>query len=304
VIGASGGIGNTIIHELSSHGKQVRGINRSGIADVPQGVEVIKGDVTDKTIAQRVCEGASVVYHCANPPFNEWSKLFPLVSEGIIEGVASSGARLVYCDNLYMYGQVSGPIREDLPYNATGDKGRTRAEVARMIMESHESGKIRAVIGRASDYYGPRSGMGQYLFGPILMGEPVTVFGNPDMPHTYSYSIDFAKGLVLLGQEEKALGEVWHIPSAETLTTRQFFELAFEEAGMPSKFNIIPRSVVEAQAPENPMMSAVEEILYQNEEPFVMNHSKFERAFGSTITPHREAIRYTFEWLRSKTTKS
>lgn len=300
VIGASGGIGNAIIQELAVRRKQVRGVNRSGIAEVPEGVEMVKGDVADPTSARSVCKEAAVVYHCANPPLNEWSRLFPSITEGIIEGAASAGAKLVFCDNLFMYGPVSEPIREDLPYNATGGKGRIRAEAATTIMEAHKSGKIRATIGRASDYYGPRSGMGQYLFGPILMGEAVTVFGNPDVPHTYTYSLDFARGLILLGEREEALGETWHIPSAETLTTRQFFELAFEVAGKPPKFNIISRSVVEAQASENPMMREIEEILYQTEEPFIMDHSKFEGAFGGDTTQHREGIQQTLEWLRRR----
>ncbi|MHA2313458.1 MAG: NAD-dependent epimerase/dehydratase family protein, partial [Candidatus Thorarchaeota archaeon] len=154
VIGASGGIGNTIIRELSVQGKPVRGVNRSGEAVVPEGVEVLKGSIADLVSARSVCEGATVVYHCANAPYTEWPRLFPLITEGVIEGAASAGAKLVFCDNLYMYGPVAEPMREDMPYNATGSKGSSRAEAANGIMDAHKSGKIRATIGRASDYYG------------------------------------------------------------------------------------------------------------------------------------------------------
>ena len=57
----------------------------------------------------------------------------PALMAGTIEGAAFSGAKLVYCDNLYMYGQVSGPITEDMPYRATTRKGRTRARVAETL---------------------------------------------------------------------------------------------------------------------------------------------------------------------------
>jgi nucleoside-diphosphate-sugar epimerase len=143
--------------------------------------------------------------------------------------------------------------------------------------------------------------MGQFMFGPILAGEPVNIFGNLDMPHTYTFSLDFARALINLGEREEALGEVWHVPSAETLTTRQFYELAFKEAERPPEFNIVPRSFVEAQAPENPMMREMEEVLYQFEEPFILDHSKYEGAFGSKTTPHKEGIRETIEWLRQST---
>ena len=69
---------------------------------------------------------------------------------------------------------------------------------------------------------------------------------------------------------------------------------------MSPKFNVIPRVVVEAQASENTMMREIEEMLYEFEDPFIMDHSKFERAFGAITTPHVEAIHQTLEWLMSK----
>ena len=65
--------------------------------------------------------------------------------------------------------------------------------------------------------------MSDRLLSPqALSGKSVGVFGNLDVPHTYTYIEDFVKGLVLPGWQDEALGEVLHIPNAETLTTRQF----------------------------------------------------------------------------------
>ena len=129
---------------------------------------------------------------------------------------------------MYMYGEVTVPMTEDLPYSAKTRKGSIRARIAEDLMEANKSGKVRAAIGRASDYYGPRglnSLMGGTVFYPALGGAKVTVIGDLDMLHTYSFIPDFAKGLVTLGEREEALGKVWHIPSAETMTTRQFITL-------------------------------------------------------------------------------
>jgi hypothetical protein len=46
-------------------------------------------------------------------------------------------------------------------------------------------------------------------------------------------------------------------------------------------------------------MRAVKERLYQTERPFVVDHGKYERAFGATSTPHPEAIQQTLEWYRA-----
>jgi hypothetical protein len=69
-----------------------------------------------------------------------------------------------------------------------------------------------------------------------------------------------------LGDRDAALGQVWHVPSAETLTTRRFVELVFEQAGQPPRLRVAPRL-----------------------------------AFGAAPTPHPEAIRQTLAWYRTTT---
>ena len=301
VFGGSGGLGNAVVRELVSQGKRVRAVNRSGSADVPESVEIMTGDATDHESARQVCAGATVVYNCASAPYTNWPTMFPQIMDGVIEGAASAGAKLVFGDNLYMYGPVSQPITEDLPYNATGRKGCTRARMATALMEEHTAGRIRAAIGRASDFYGPgviNSAMGERVFRPALTGGTAEVLGNLDVPHTYTFVGDFAKGLVTLGESEEALGEIWHIPSAETLTTRQFLQLVFEEAGTTPKFRSAARWLVTVLGLFNPMMREFKEMLYEFEEPFVVDHGKYARVFGSDTTAHSEAIRQTLDWYR------
>ncbi len=66
VIGASGGTGSALVRELVARGKRVRGVNRSSHADV---VEILKADATKPSCMREVCQGATVVYNCVNPPF-------------------------------------------------------------------------------------------------------------------------------------------------------------------------------------------------------------------------------------------
>jgi len=301
VLGASGALGNAVVQELIVRGKRVRAVNRSGVANLPKGVELVKGDVTNSTSVCQVCQGATVVYHCVNAPYTKWPTLLAPLMEGIITGAASAGANLVYGDNLYMYGPVSGKISPDLPYSATGRKGKTRATIAKTLMEAHQSGKVRAAIARASDFFGPmvlNSMVGEMVFRPALEGKTVDVLGNPDVPHTYTYIKDFAKGLVTLGEHEEALGQIWHIPSAETLTTRQFIELIFQKAEKSPKIRAVPKTIVALLALVNPMLREIQEMLYEFEEPFVVDSSKYEKTFGNQTTSHDRAIGETLAWFR------
>ena len=301
VFGANGALGGAVVRELVARGKRVRAVNRSGNAQVPEGVEVVAGDATKPESTRRVCEGAAVVYHCAGAPYHDWPARFPPLMDGLIEGAAAAGARLIFGDNLYLYGSVDGLLTEDLPDNATGPKGRTRAQVARTLLDAHHEGRVRAAIGRASDFYGPGvrlSTMGERVFRPALTGEAASVLGNLDAPHTYTFIDDFARALITLGARDEALGQAWHVPNAETLTTRQFLEHVFEAVGHPPNIRAAPGWLESILGLFNPVIRELKETRYQRDQPFVVDHSKFDRAFGSHPTPLPEAIRQTLDWYR------
>lgn len=221
---------------------------------------------------------------------------------GVLAGAAATGARIVYADNLYAYGPVEGTLTEDLPSRAMGPNGRVRAILADQLMEAHAAGRVRATIGRASDYFGPRgrqSIAGERLFVPALAGKSAQVLGNPDLPHTLTYLPDFGRALVTLGTHQEAIGQVWHVPSAATLSTCEFITLVFEAAGQPPKLRVLPSVLLTAMALVNPTLRAVREQQYQREGPWIVDHSKFASAFDADVTPHREAIAATVAWFAS-----
>jgi nucleoside-diphosphate-sugar epimerase len=306
VIFGTGAVGMAVLDELIRRGppRRVRMVNRSGRARVPHGVEVTGGDATDEAFAREASEGASVVYFALNPPYNKWPELFPRLQAGVLEGVASAGAKLIAMENLYMYGPTDGrPITEEMPYAPNTRKGRVRAMMSKELMEAHRSGRVQVAIGRASDFFGPRvlaSAAGEQVFGRAVEGKSAQVAGDPDQPHTYSYVPDIGKGLVILGEREEALGRAWHLPSPETVTTRQFVEMIFEEVGKPARVQAAPKIVLRALGLFNPAIRETIEMLYEFEEPFVVDDSRFERAFGEQATPLRGAIQRTVRWYREE----
>jgi nucleoside-diphosphate-sugar epimerase len=247
-----------------------------------------------------ICQDAAVIYHCANAPYPEWKQALPPMMDAVIMAAETSGAKVVYGDNLYMYGQASGLITPDLPDRATGKKGLVRSKIAAQLMDAHRSGRIQATIGRASDFFGPgvlNSMMGEVVFQALVEGKTLNLIGNLDVPHTYTFIEDFAKGLVTLGEREEALGEIWHIPSAETITTRQFLNLIFAEAQHTPKLRIASPLMLNFLGLFSKMMYELKEISCEFEQPFIVDYQKYERVFGSDPTPHHEAIRRTIAWF-------
>ena len=306
VVLGTGPIGLALIDELVATGQRVRAVNRHGKADVPASVEMATADITDPAQARTACAGASVIYNCTNPPeYQNWPDLLPRLQTGILAGAeAADGAKLIVMDNLYMYGNVHGkPMTENMPNAATTKKGALRARIADNWMAAHNAGRTRVVIARASDYFGPNgrgSGMGDIVFGRAVQGKSAQAIGNPDMPHTYTYIPDIGKALAILGARDEALGEIWHVPSPETITTRAFIERIGQALGHPVKIQVAPTLLIRALGLFQPVMRELVEMVYEFNEPFILDTSKFVAAFGDIATPLDEAIPATAAWFQEQ----
>jgi len=299
VFGANGQVGTLIVRELAAQGERVRAVNRSGKADVPAGVEVVRADAMNRDQAIAAAAGARVIYHTMGAPVYSakvWAETLPMYMDNVIAAAESAGARLVYVDNLYMYGKPDGPMIETSPIRPVENKGIIRAAVARTLIKAHERGRVEATIGRASDFYGPgatNSIQGMFVFANIVAGKTPQWPANLDMPHTSSYVADFARGIVTLGTRPEAAGEVWHIPAAEPLTGREFIALATEAAGTASKAATLPTTLLRLAGLFNVRARESAKMAYEFAYPYVMDGGRFTRAFGGQPTPHREAIRET-----------
>ncbi len=300
VFGATGNAGSAIIRELVRKKLNVRGVNRSGIANVPEGVEMVKADIFNKQESKLAIKDASVIYNCVNLPYNRWlDDLIPLTKMFIDLG-SENGIKSVIIDNLYMYGsKYNEPLREDMEPLAQSRKGKIRTEIAKLYLQAHKEGKINVILCRASDFYGPgviNAFMGARIMTKVLQGKKIAVLFNPDVPHTFSFISDYAKAIVDLASFDDIFGQTWHIPAAEPITQRKFLEIAFEIANKTPKIASLSNFMLNMVALFNPIVKEIKELSYQFEKPFIMDHSKYEKKFGLNITPHKKAIESTLEW--------
>lgn len=307
VIFGTGPIGSAIMQELVRRGKRVRMVNRSGKAPqttgptLPATVEICAGDAYSAADTRRLSEGAAVVYQAAQPEYHQWPEKFPPLQAAILEGAAAAGAKLVVVENLYMYGDPNGrPITEDLPIKPVSRKGQVRAAMTQALLDAHTSGRVRVVMGRASDFFGPGYlVMGDQVFYPALAGKKASGLGNIDLPHSFTFTEDFGKALVILGEHDAAFGRAWHVPTAPPITQRELITMVFEAAGQPANIGAIGRLMMRIGGLWMPSARETVEMLYEFEKPFVLDSSHFTRTFGMEATPLREAVRRTVAWFRA-----
>lgn len=293
-----------VMQTLLEKGDMVALASRSGKINkpLPDKVKIHACDATQPDEVAKVCQDMDAVYFCAMPPYTHWPDQFPPLVVGFLKGVARTEAKVIFGDNLYLYGPTQGTkISESISCDATGHKGRTREFVARQFMLAHEREDNRVTIGRASDFYGPQTlnaALGEMLFRPAFEGNTANLVGNLDLPHTFSYIKDFAKGLVTLGSNDSAFGEAWHTPNAPTISTREMLGLIEKELEVKIKVRAAGNTMITILGLFSPMIKEVKEMMYTWEEPYIVDHSKFEAAFGATPTSHEKAIKETAAWFK------
>jgi nucleoside-diphosphate-sugar epimerase len=307
VVFGTGQIGAHVASHLLESGNDVVVVSRSGRA-VPPGAQAINGDLTNAEFATTAADGAAVIYFCLNAPnYHSWPTEFPPLQRAAVQAATVTGARLVVLENLYSYGPTGGqPLTENLPARATSAKALTRIEMTNELLEAHRRGALDVTIGRASDFFGPgvtQSALGEQVMRPALTGKRAQVMGNPAMPHSYSYTPDVARGLIALGTAQAASGEIWHLPIAETITTRQFIDAVYKAAGHPTRLTAAGRTALALVGLVKPELKELRHTLYQFTEPWVVDDTKFRTTFGDLSTPLGSAIESTLDWYRNNPAK-
>jgi len=305
VVFGAGPLAQAVLRALVKRGRRVRMVNRSGRRPdgTPAAVELVRGDAYDPAFARQAAAGASVVYQCAQPRYHEWVRRFPPLQDSILDAAARADARLVVGENLYAYGDVRGPLHEDLPLAARTRKGRVRAAMTEALLAAHRQGRVRVAIARGADFYGPGvlgSTLGERAILPALRGRPASLVGNLELPHTYTVIDDFGETLAILGERDEALGRAWHVPNPPTLSQRELMSLFFREIGLPPRMSGMGRGMMAFGGLLVPEARESVEMMYQFENPFVVDSRRFADAFGNIATPHEQAIRATVAWYRAR----
>lgn len=305
VVFGAGAIGLALVDELARHDLPVRVVHRSGTATVPAGVEVVRADASQQAAAARAAVGAAVVYQCVNPPYHRWGEEFPALQHATVAAARDAGARYVTFENVYLYGDTHGvPMTEATPVQPHTRKGKVRAAMAAELARQHDAGEVAVATARASDYFGPRatsqSPFGDRVIGAALRGKPAQVLGDPHQPHSYTFTRDAGRLLAALGTRDDVTGEAWHVPNAPARTTREIIAMIGDRIGRRVKIRSAPPLLLRLLGLVNPTVRELPEMLYEFDQPFVVDGSKAEQRLGIAPTPLPDAISETVAWWQEQ----
>jgi nucleoside-diphosphate-sugar epimerase len=259
----------------------------------------------DPTTLDKAIAGSEVVYVVVGFEYKlkVWQKTWPTFMAAVIAACQKHGAKLVFFDNVYAYDRGAIPhMTEDSPINPPSKKGAVRAQLHNMILSEVKKGTLTALIARAADFYGPdnkASGLSIMVAQKYLKRQSAQAFGDVDRVHTYTYTPDAGKATAQLGNAPDAYGQVWHVPTTKaTLTNRQWAEIIAKDLGAEPKMQAVPVWMMKLLGLFVPVMREFPEMLYQYEQDYVFDSSKFEKRFGWGATEPEEGVRVMLENLK------
>lgn len=303
VLGAGGAISRAVVPELVRNGHTPVLVSRSGTY-LPGG-RAVTADISDYNALVEVVPPGSTVYLLVGLAYDHrvWEEMWPRIMDTVIQVCHEKDALLVFFDNVYMYGPVEGNMTEDTPHNPTTRKGAVRAHVAEQMVAAWESGRIRGLIARSGDFYGPgadhTSPVNMLVVDRLIRGKKPQWLVDADMPHSLTYTTDCGRALPLLVDDESAHNSVWHLPTAHpALTGNEFARLAAEIVDAPPRLSVLSKGFIRMGSLFDRTIRELVEMSYQNDRAYIFDSSRFESHFGFTPTSYEHGIRETINYHR------
>ena len=301
ILGATGIIGKEIAKNLVQYTDRIRLVSRHP-KKVNETDELIAADLTLKDQVFNAVKGSEVVYLTVGLSYDLriWETTWPVIMRYVLEACKEYGARLVFFDNVYVYGKVDGWMTEETPVRPSSRKGAVRAKITEMLMTEVDKRNLEAMIVRAADFYGPDSPLSVVtvtVFDNLVKGKSAQWLVNDQVKHSFTYTPDAGKATALLGNTGKAYNQVWHLPAdREVLTGKEFIELAAEAFQTSPKYMVVKKWLIRLMGLFNKPLRENIEMLYQNDSDYLFDSTKFDQAFSFEKVTYQAGIRRTAEW--------
>ncbi|ADB41682.1 NAD-dependent epimerase/dehydratase family protein [Spirosoma linguale] len=295
ILGAGGVIATEVARQLLTYTDTIRLVSRNPKAVNPTD-ELVQADLTDAQQTDKAVAGSDIVYLVAGLPYKTsiWQENWPKVMQNTIDACERHGAKLVFFDNVYMYGRVSGWMTEETPFNPISKKGEVRAQIARMLLDAMQAGRVTALIARSADFYGPNvpnSVTEALVFSKLRAGKTANWLVNAQVKHSITLVADAGRGTVVLGNTPDAYGQTWHLPTdRQALTGHEFIGQAAAAYGVKPNYSVLSNWMVWLGGLFNPVVGETREMLYQSDSDYLFDSSKFENRFFPA-TSYSEGIK-------------
>lgn len=321
VTGATGFIGTKLVNELVRKGLTVHALsrsssNRSGLEH--ERIKVVEGNILDLQSLERGMDGCSQVYHLAAYAKN-WARdksIFRTMNvdgmRNVFEAAKSIGVKkVVFTSTIVVFGPTKPGVVGDESMPRITQRYFTEYEETKAFAEAEalaqSSKKFPVVIVNPTRVYGPGKMtegnsvslmIDQYDRGlvPVMLNKGVNI-GN------YVYVDDLVRGHIL-AMEKGRIGERY-ILGGENVSLEKVYRTVDDVSGKKHFQMNLPPSLAKIYAKEEQLKAEWLGVYPQITpgwvdtflQDWVYSCAKAEKELGYTITPFKEGVRATHEWL-------
>ena len=177
--------------------------------------------------------GADLIVNGWNPPYTDWARDMPVLTQQVIDAAKSSGATVLIPGNIYGYG-VGSPelLRTDTPMAAQNPLGRIRIEME----AAFRAANIPTIVLRAGDYIDTEASGNWFdlIITAKLQRDKLVSPGHPDTPHAWAYLPDLARAAVALAERRESLAPFHEVLfSGYALSLRQMADVLSNVTSRP-----------------------------------------------------------------------
>jgi 2-alkyl-3-oxoalkanoate reductase len=258
VTGATGLLGSHLTERMIARGQPARALVRPGSkTDFLEslGVEILRGDLTDRAACKDAVAGIARVYHCA-AKVGDWGRWREFqtgcidATRTLAQAAAAEGIdRFIHISSTSAYGHPAegqAPIDESAPLGQNvwvlDYYTRSKVDCERVLWELAEAGLPLTVI-RPSWLFGERD----RTTVPRLMREfrrgRVLIVGKGDNPLSAVYAGVVADAAILAADDPASRGEAFNITSQGRITQREFLDMFADALEVPRVTRRVPYSL-------------------------------------------------------------
>lgn len=311
VIG-EGQIGREIISAALRRGDTVSIFRRSDVddatshslyGDAATSITRITGDVLDVDRVSEAAAGAGAIHACFHTEYDSraWRRDLPGREKAVLDAAEKAGVPVVFPESMYGFIGGAESLAEGAEFCSREEKGRIREELI-TARRAHPAQTVSVV---ASDLLGPTGMTGgaavacATVLQPLAAGSRAYLPGNPNLPHSLTFTPDLARAMIVAAENVDALTQgghdgVVHAPTNAPRTMAELADLASAVLGIRPRTTItIPRLALRAVGLVDRTMrelSAIEDLWYR---PCVLEPGVLTTEFGLSPTPWDEAVRAT-----------
>src|SRR5215469_8239328 len=240
ITGATGLLGSHLIKELQERGEDVRALvlpveNADRLT--AQGVEVVRGDITDASTLAPAVKDVELIFHLAGMmgvwrPLSDYRLVNVNGSENLYMAAQKAGVRrFVHTSSHTVYGLGHGrfmtekdPLRPDPdPYSMT------KAEGDRLMRRLMLNSGVETVILRPGTFFGPGDRLHFGRMAQRMKDGKGVIIGKGDNALPFCYVTDIVQGFLLAAYHENAPGNVYNITNDRPLTQLEMFNAIADE---------------------------------------------------------------------------